>query len=187
MTHAVPMARTGTAVPALPIRRLVVGRFLGTVVVTLHGELDVPASAGLARALHDLIEGQGNLDVAVNLRDVRWIGEEGVQALAAAAKRLAARGGELRLGCPSPMVLAALNTAGLTSLLTVGPEDGPPPRQSPGSRAVSVAEQRAMDAHPAGDGWYRPSPADPPEHGPLPHPGWESDAGYRRHQSTGDD
>ncbi len=49
---------------------LVIGRALGTVVVTVRGELDAAAIARLERVLTDLIEGQGNLTVAVDLSRV---------------------------------------------------------------------------------------------------------------------
>jgi len=46
---------------------LVVGRSQGTVVVTVAGDLDGAALARLEDVLADLIDGQGNLTVAVDL------------------------------------------------------------------------------------------------------------------------
>jgi len=43
---------------------------LNTVVVSAHGALNLSASESLAGVLDDLIEGQGNLAVVVNLADV---------------------------------------------------------------------------------------------------------------------
>lgn len=148
--------RPGTQRPGRvkPTRLLVVGRHIGTVVVTLHGDVDVPAAAGLASVLHDLIDGQGNLDVAVNLRAVYRIDNAGVQALFAAAKRIVARGGRLRVDGPSGFVVDALTRAGLAALIAV-PVDRRP-RQSSSAHLSSTAFQASMDAHPARNRWYRP-------------------------------
>jgi anti-anti-sigma factor len=51
----------------MPNLSLVVGRALGTVVVTLEGELNLAGCEVLENVLTDLIEGQGNLTVAVDL------------------------------------------------------------------------------------------------------------------------
>lgn len=58
--------RAGGAVPC-PGLSLVVGRALGTVVVTVRGRLDLAGCERLGSLLTDLIEGQGNLTVAVDL------------------------------------------------------------------------------------------------------------------------
>jgi hypothetical protein len=47
---------------------VVVGRYQGTVMVTVHGELDPPKVAHLRLLLTDLIEGQGNVAVIVDLQ-----------------------------------------------------------------------------------------------------------------------
>ncbi|MEA2827733.1 MAG: hypothetical protein QOG43_2172 [Actinomycetota bacterium] len=158
-----------------PIRPLVIGRFMGTVVVTLHGDVDVAAAAGLARVLHDLVDGQGNLDIAINLGDVHRIDDSGLQALAASATTLLARGGELRMGGPSGSVMAALRGAGLAGLITVPPDQMHP--RAPGQPNVSAPVQASMDAHPAGNRWYQPAQETTAEHPSRPHPGWEADGG----------
>jgi hypothetical protein len=48
---------------------VVVGRYQGTVMVTVHGELDPPKVAHLNLLLNDLIDGQGNVSVIVDLQD----------------------------------------------------------------------------------------------------------------------
>jgi len=53
--------------PALPHLSLTVGRGFGTVTVTVDGELSVGGSELLEGVLTDLIEGQGNRTVVVNL------------------------------------------------------------------------------------------------------------------------
>jgi anti-anti-sigma factor len=57
----------GAAPTDLPNLALAVGRGHGSVVVTVEGELDVAGSRLLEGVLTDLIEGQGNLTVAVDL------------------------------------------------------------------------------------------------------------------------
>lgn len=49
---------------------MAVGRHMRTVIVTLHGNLDLSASVLLAGVPRDLIDGQGNMAVVVDLADV---------------------------------------------------------------------------------------------------------------------
>ena len=58
---AAPAAESPTGV--------VVGRYQGTVMVTVHGALEPPKVAHLRLLLSDLIEGQGNVSVVVDLQD----------------------------------------------------------------------------------------------------------------------
>jgi anti-anti-sigma factor len=127
---------------------IVIGRFRGTVIVTLHGALDLSVSAGLGRMLHDLIEGQGNLSVVVDLRDVGRIDSSGVDVLGSASDQIAARGGELRLGEPTGAVFDALALSGLATLIDVPFEGERRPSSPKPSR--SVGRQASMDSHPAG-------------------------------------
>ena len=48
---------------------VVVGRYQGTVMVTVHGELDLPMVSHLRLLLTDLIDDQGNVSVVVDLQD----------------------------------------------------------------------------------------------------------------------
>jgi hypothetical protein len=83
---------------------VVIGRFQGTVVVTVHGELDVPGVSLLDRTLCDLIDGQGNVSVVVDLRDARVTSiDERVSVFADAVERVHRRhGGVLGLNRPPP-------------------------------------------------------------------------------------
>jgi anti-anti-sigma factor len=92
---------------------IAIGRCLGTVVVTLTGPLDTLAVTRLAATLDDLIDGQGNLVVAVDLSGVRRISPSGLQVLSAAASHLERRGGRLSLREAPDAVLDALQLAGL--------------------------------------------------------------------------
>jgi len=97
----------------------VIGRFLNTVVVSAHGALNLSASEDLAGVLRDLIDGQGNLAVVVNLADVCGIDQSGADVLAAAANRIATRGGQLQLAGPTGTVVDSLVLAGLAGLITI--------------------------------------------------------------------
>lgn len=66
---------------------------MGTVIVTLHGDLGRQASVALAGMLRDLIDGQGNLAVTVDLGDVGRVDPSGLDVLASAAARASSRGG----------------------------------------------------------------------------------------------
>ncbi len=139
-----------------PDANCVIGRFRGTVIVTMHGDLDLSASRHLDDILHDLIDGQGNLDLVVDLLDVGQIGDTGVDVLAAAADRLAVRGGELRLGGPTRAVFDSLAPTGLAGLVQlVGVPTGPARvAGSPGRRSASAATGSGIIAHPAGHGHH---------------------------------
>ncbi len=152
-TPAEAWNRSGAGGSPAPVGSLAIGRFLTTVVVTVHGAVDRPASAALAATLGDLIDGQGNLAVVVDLRDVCGIDRSGVDALSAAAARIAARGGELRLGGPSGAVFDSLTAAGLGKLFTVSLEQAHRPR-SVGRRGAGSSRPTSRDAHPAGSALY---------------------------------
>lgn len=126
-----------------PSGSLVIGRFLGTVMVTVHGELDVAAAKALTRTLRDLIEA-GSFTVVVDLDDAAGIDRLGVEALAAVAHRIARRGGVPRLARPPGAVFDALVFAGLGSLV------GPPFEQAPGPGPLRpAASRRTTSATPA--------------------------------------
>jgi anti-anti-sigma regulatory factor len=74
--------------PALSVRRVDPG-----VVVTATGRLDESARERLARVLEDLIDGQGNRAVSVELPDATAIELETLDVLVQAAERAAARRG----------------------------------------------------------------------------------------------
>lgn len=137
----------------------IVGRALGTVVVTLKGELDGSGSSYLAAILDDLIDGQGNLDVGIDLRSVGSIDHASVEALAVAGHQLARHGGQLSLARPIPAVREVLAATGLAGLI-VGPQ--PPKAQEPsggGNRPTPPS------LHPAGSNYHRESTNPPPDQG----------------------
>jgi anti-anti-sigma factor len=121
---------------------IAIGRSLGTVVVRLVGPMDALAATRLAATLDDLIDGQGNLGVAVDLTAVRRIAPSGLQVLSAAASDLERRGGRLSLRGSHNGMVNALQRAGLGRFVV-----------APAGRSVShLANRRAMASHPAGRG-----------------------------------
>ena len=98
--------------------KLVVGRDLGAVVVTLHGALDSATCAALGDVLGDLIDGQGNLFVVVDLLRVDIAQTQALGVLVAARRAVEGRGGRLLLVARSDGG-DALRAAGLADLIEV--------------------------------------------------------------------
>jgi anti-anti-sigma factor len=137
-----------------------IGRSLGTVVVTLVGSVDTPAAPRLAATLSDLIDGQGNLAIAVDLSAVRRVGASGLQVLSDAAFDLERRGGRLSLCEARQGVLDALRLAGLGRFIGGPVVEEVARRTSPGGsgRASRSSTRRAAPDHPAGSGRERNPP-----------------------------
>lgn len=117
---------------------LAVSRALGTVVVTVHGNLDHSASSRLGRVLADVIHGQGNLTVVIDLRDLDEVGPAGLGVLVDAARGVEDRGGRLRFSGPGPGITDDLRSAGLAG------------------HVVAAQNARNRDLHPAGSGLNPP-------------------------------
>jgi anti-anti-sigma factor len=134
-----------------------IGRSLGTVVVTLEGPVDTPAAARLAATLSDLIEGQGNLAIAVELSAVTRVGASGLRVLSDAAFDLERRGGRLSLCEARQGVLDALHLAGLGRFIGGPVVEEVARRASPGGcgRSSRPPSARAAPDHPAGSGRER--------------------------------
>ena len=115
-----PTAHDASRTPPESALTIAVGRALGTVVVTLRGELEEPDVPRLRAVLADLINNQGNLDVVVDLRRLAQAGPSGVAALEAAARWAAERGGAFRLSQPPPPFREALEHAGLGHAVEAG-------------------------------------------------------------------
>lgn len=101
----------GTGHPAPSRFAFAVGRLGAAVVVSLRGELTGSAVAQLADVLDDLICGQGNLTVVVDLREVSGVDPTALVVFSAAACWASRRGGTFRLERPSPSVRSALAAA----------------------------------------------------------------------------
>ena len=94
-------------------RRFHVTRQSGSVLVHVHGDLDLRGSGRLGAALGDLIDDQGNRTVGVDLRGVTGLDAGALGVFAAAAQLAANRGG-------------ALTVAGLAARGATSDAAGPP-------------------------------------------------------------
>ncbi|MGH9222428.1 MAG: hypothetical protein ACRD2W_01185 [Acidimicrobiales bacterium] len=116
-----PSAPTGAgAASRTPNLSLVVGRALGTVVVTVAGKLDLESCHRLEGLLIDLIEGQGNLAVAVDLARAT-IEPEALPVFIDAAHRASVRSARLTLRALAPDAHEALLPRGLAESVEILP------------------------------------------------------------------
>lgn len=146
-------AQTSTvAVPTIPgsAFAFAISREMGVVVVRAQGCLDASSGAVLRAVLVDLIEGQGNLRVVVDVHDMAVADPSSLDVLVAAAASAARRGGQLSFAHPGPALIAALDTAALAPPAPAGSHRlaslAPP---SPGP-SKQWARRAAMAQHPAG-------------------------------------
>jgi anti-anti-sigma factor len=95
-----------------------VRRDLGAIIVTVLGELDAFGAARLEAELGDLIDGQGNMTVVVDLRRTASVDPAGLGALAAAAELVGRRAGQLTLSGASDEVFDAMNAHLPASMMT---------------------------------------------------------------------
>ncbi len=100
---------------------LVFGRALGKVVVSIHGPVDARTAPELRHRLRDLIDGQGNRHVVLDLRGTTLVDPAGLTVFVNAHKRMQRIAGELVLSGPSPDVISAFRTAGLDKIFTLTP------------------------------------------------------------------
>jgi anti-anti-sigma factor len=124
----VPIAASSEQVPILlteswkatpsPHRAsIVVGRYRGTVVVTVHGELDKTKAVTLGTTLADLIDGQGNLFVVIDLQYATAADEDCLWVFTQAIELARRRGGQIKLSGPSPSMQSALQLRGLDAFV----------------------------------------------------------------------
>lgn len=138
--------------PALSVS---VSRNRGTVVVSLSGVLGPEGAQHLEAILADLIDGQGNMAVVVELGEVDDVEPPRcMTVLTTAAAAIAARGGELRL-TDTPLVLRdALRLAGPATAVTVGrrplPTTGTQDRPGQHSARANHPAGRKRADHPQG-------------------------------------
>jgi len=99
---------------------IVVRRCQCTVVVTIHGELDTAGARRLDDVLADLIDGQGNLFVVVDLHDATATDADSLSVFANAAQSAHRRGGTMGLSEPPAVLRRALELRGLQGLTSTG-------------------------------------------------------------------
>ena len=98
---------------------LTIGRALGKVVVTVSGALDVDTAPELRHRLTDLIDGQGNRHLAIELHGMTSIDRVGIAVLVDALKRLQRNAGTLVLSGPADDIVSALAAAGVEKAFAV--------------------------------------------------------------------
>ncbi len=89
------------------------------VTVTVHGEVDGASTAVLRGLLLDVVEGQGNLSVAVDLGDMTFIDSTGLSMLLDVHRRAVERGGTFVLHNPRPSTAKVFEIVGLSRILTI--------------------------------------------------------------------
>lgn len=129
---------------------LAISRAMGVVVVTAHGHLGASDADALQAVLADLIEGQGNLKVVLDVHDVSGIDGSSLQALVGAVDAAAQLGGELTFADPNETSIKALVAVGLGDAITLDRNYSlralasvPPGQGYPAARRASMAEHPA--------------------------------------------
>jgi anti-sigma B factor antagonist len=87
-----------------------------SVTVVVDGEIDVATAPAIRRFLMAAISG-GDVDLAVDMSGVTFIGAAGIGVLVAAANRAREAGGGLSLLAPSPQVRRLLDVLHLDAIL----------------------------------------------------------------------
>jgi anti-anti-sigma factor len=107
---------------------LVFSRALGKVIVHIQGPLDADTAPQLKARLVDVIDGQGNRHVVLDLREVSFIDAAGFSVLVNALKRMQKSGGELILSGPTSSVARSFDAAGLDTVFDITPAWAHPAR-----------------------------------------------------------
>ena len=94
-------------------------RTLGSVVVSVSGEVDASAAHELRTRLDDVIDDESPLELVVDLHDLAFMDTTGLGVLVHALKRMRERGGELTLSAPSPSTRKLLDISGLDRIFPV--------------------------------------------------------------------
>jgi anti-sigma B factor antagonist len=96
-----------------------------SVTVVLDGEIDIATAPAIRRFLMAAISG-GDVDLAVDMSGVTFIGAAGIGVLVAAANRTREAGGGLLLLAPSPQVRRLLGILHLEKFLPAAQRSGGP-------------------------------------------------------------
>ena len=100
---------------------LVFGRALGKVIVSIHGPVDADTAPELRHRLRDLIDGQGNRHLVLDLSGTTLVDDAGLAVFIDAHKRMQRIAGELVFSGAPTKVLGTLKAAGLDKVFTVTP------------------------------------------------------------------
>lgn len=100
---------------------LAFSRALGRVIAHVHGVLDADTAPELNDRLVDIIDGQGNRHVIVDLSATTYVDSTGLSVLLAALRRMEENGGEIMLSGPTGDVARAFKAAGLEKVFAFTP------------------------------------------------------------------
>lgn len=89
--------------------------------MTVSGSLDVDTAPELRHRLTDLIDGQGNRQLVIELHGLTSIDRAGIAVLVDALKRLQRNAGSLVLSGPPDAVVTALVAAGVEKAFATTP------------------------------------------------------------------
>ncbi len=90
-----------------------------SVTVAVRGEVDGASSAVLRGLLLDIVDGQGNLSVALDLSEMTFIDSSGLAMLMEMHGRAVERGGTFVLRNPRPSTTKVFEIVGLGRILTI--------------------------------------------------------------------
>ena len=114
---------------------LIFGRALGKVVVGIRGPVDAHTAPELRHRLADLIDGQGNRNLVLDLSGMTHVDAAGLSVFVDAHKRMQRIAGQLVFSGPAPSVVGAFASAGLDKIFTVTPAWSHPANGYGGARA----------------------------------------------------
>lgn len=87
------------------------------VIVRIAGELDMATAPQLRAVLVDLIDNQGNLDVAVDVSALSFVDSTGLGVLVGAHRKLQQRNGRLTVVSPTAATTRVLQITGLDRIM----------------------------------------------------------------------
>lgn len=122
---------------------LVFGRSFGRVIVEVNGPLDARTAGQLRHRLTDLIDGQGNRHLVLDLRGTTLVDGAGLSVLVYAHRRVEMNAGQLVMSGASPEVRRVLEEAGLDKVFSLTPSwmhpvHGDGPSESAGSTGLGA-------------------------------------------------
>lgn len=96
-----------------------VSRLEGRVLVRVGGELDAYSSPYLRSTLLDLIDGQGNLALVIDLANLEFIDSTGLAVLVTALRQSRAHGGNVVLRQPRPSTMRLLRITAMDRVFAI--------------------------------------------------------------------
>lgn len=100
---------------------LTFSRTLGCIVAHIHGPLDINNARQLDDRLADVIDGQGNRQLVLDLAGMTHVDSAGVRVLVSTLRKLQRSGGSLVLSGATSEVALTLETAGLDKVFVMTP------------------------------------------------------------------